>query len=1402
MIRRRKVSQKKDDYILGLDIGTNSCGWAAADKKNNLLKLRGKTAIGSHLFEEGHSAADRRGFRTTRRRLKRRKWRLGLLEEIFAEPMAEVDPAFFVRLHQSWVSPLDKDRQKYAAIVFPTAKEDAKFYQKYPTIYHLRQALMTENRKFDLREVFLAMHHIVKYRGNFLQDTPVKSFEASKIDVAPILESINEAFNNKADEDCEKLELNLKNAYAVEEVIKGKDPDKTTYKKDKVKKIALLLPASTDKNAKNVSKQIANAIMGYKTQFETILAKEIDKSDKVRWEFKLSDADADEKLDALLPELDEDDQTIIVEIKKLFSSITLSTIVDEGKSLSASMVNKYNQHRCDYKLLKSVIDGQTDRQKAKTLRLAYDLYINNHINNRHGHLLEAKAKFGQDGALTKEDFYKVVKENLDDSQAANQILQEIETDTFMPKQRTNNNGVIPFQLHQIELDKIIANQSQYYPFLATENPVEDHRKQAPYKLDELVRFRVPYYVGPMVTTQDQEKTSGKNFAWMVRKEPGQITPWNFEQKIDRQESANRFIKRMTIKDTYLLGEDVLPSNSLLYQRFEVLNELNNLRINGKKISVSLKQDIFNNLFKEKKTVTAKVLVNYLKQNEKLLNVEIKGLADPTKFNSSLSSYYHLKNLHVFENQLDDPKYNADFEKIIEYSSIFEDKKIFQEKLHEINWLSQDQFKALSTWRLQGWGRLSKKLLVGLHDQNGQNVLEQLWDSQKNFMQIITEPDFKDAIAKENQSIAKKNGVEEILADAYTSPANKKAIRQVVKVVEDVVKAAGGKAPSQFAIEFTRSPDENPKLSQIRGNQLLKTYQDTAKDLVDQDLTNNLKNAMTSRKLLQDKYFLYFMQAGRDAYTGKKINIDEISFGYQIDHILPQSFVKDDSLDNRVLTATPLNAEKSNDVPYKRFANHQVPDLQITVGKMWKRWQKAGIISKYKLNNLLLNPDNLNKYQKSGFINRQLVETSQIVKLVSVILQNKYPDSEIITVKAGDNSALRKRLGLYKSREVNDYHHAIDAYLSIICGNFLYQVYPKYRPFFVYGKYKKFSQNPDLQKEVIDHFKGFTFMWPILQKDNKQRKAPEEILENNSDKVVFLKHPDIFDKLRKAYNYKYMLVSRETTTENSGLFNMTVYPRGERDRKKTRKLIPKGKGLDTAIYGGYSGNADAYLVIVKIEQSKGDTYRVVGVPMRFFARLQQAKKQGNYDFELHQVLERLIMFDKNGKPKRGIKGFRIIKDHVHFKQVIVDGDKKFMLNSASYQVNAKQLTLSQETMRTVTDNMNQEDNEDQRLVSGYDEILSKVDAYLPLFDTNNFRAGLHEGRTKFVNLTVKDKKQTLSNILNGLHDNPVLSDLKNLGIKTPFGKMQSKNGIILSPNAVLIFQSPTGLFEKRVKITDL
>ncbi|WP_317619047.1 type II CRISPR RNA-guided endonuclease Cas9 [Bombilactobacillus folatiphilus] len=1384
-----------------LDIGTNSCGFAAMDMKNQLLHLQGKTAIGARLFEEGKSAAERRGFRTTRRRLKRRKWRLRLLEEFFDDEMSQVDPYFFARMRESGLSPLD--HQKTAqAIVFPTPNEDHAFYCDYPTIYHLRKALMTQDKKFDLRLVYLAIHHIVKYRGNFLQKDGVDNFNASKIEVGKVLKKLNYFFAEINPD--HPIQLAIQNSAEIEAVLRDVKKSKT----DKVKSIGELLVSDSnhDKNTKAIASQIAKAIMGYKTQFETILSQEIDSDSKSEWQFKLSDSDADDKLAAITDQVDETGQEIIEVIQSLFGAITLSGIVDEGKSLSESMVRKYDDHKKDLKLLKQVIKQHPDRDKAQNLQLAYDLYV----NNRHGQLLKAKNKFSAKKVMSKEEFYKTIEKNLDDSSEVNAILEKIALDTFMPKQRTSANGVIPFQLHQIELDQIIKNQSKYYPFLAQRNPIIEHQKQAAYKLDELIRFRVPYYVGPMITKENQIKTSGTEFAWMIRNQndpkPNEaITPWNFDEKVDRMATANQFIKRMTTKDTYLLGEDVLPANSLLYQKFTVLNELNNLRVNGQHLKAATKQDVYENLFKQNKTVSKKCLNAYLCQSYQMASVKIEGLADEHKFNSSLKTYNQFKKF-IPLSILDNADYQADLEKIIEWSTIFEDRHIYQAKLEQaqteqISWLTGKQIGCLLKLRHQGWGSLSYKLLINLHDDNGQNIIERLWDSQLNFMQIVKEPAFKSVIDQANSSLVKdnqENAVEDVLADAYTSPANKKAIRQVVKVVADIVKAAGGKIPAKFAIEFTREPQKNPQLSKQRGKQLKEAYKEIANQLVEQGVKDELDSAIQSKQLVRDKYYLYFMQGGRDAYTGQTINIDDITTKYQIDHILPQSFIKDDSLNNRVLTASALNNAKSDDVPFKHFANKLVPDLKISVSEMWKQWQKAGMISKFKLNNLQLDPDNLDKYKRAGFVNRQLVETSQVIKLVTIILQTKYPEAEIITVKASYNHALRKRLDLYKSREVNDYHHAIDAYLSAICGNYLYQMYPNLRQFFVYGKFKKMNADSDRNHAAIKELNNFNFIGLLLQKDRPGHSTVEKIYRPHTDELLFEKHPDIFDPLRHAYSFKHMLISRETYTQDQEMFGMTLYPRLERDTKKTRTLVPKSKNLDPNIYGGYSSNTNAYLAIIKINKASESTYKVVSVPMRILGKLNQTQNVIEHDNLLKEYLAPTIL------DKRGVRDFSIVKGKVHYKQVVWDGNRKYMLGSATYLYNAKQLTLSTEAMRVVTGDFKTNDDESLLLDQVFDEILTKVDQYLPLFDVGKAREKLHHGRTKFYDLSVIDKKYVVHQLLIGLHDNPAQGDTLKIGFSNgmKLGLMKLGSGITLSPNTKLIYRSPTGLFEKRIKITDL
>ena len=68
-----------EDYYLGLDIGTNSVGWAVTDPQYNICKFNQKSMWGIRLFESANTAADRRMKRANRRRLQRRVQRINLL---------------------------------------------------------------------------------------------------------------------------------------------------------------------------------------------------------------------------------------------------------------------------------------------------------------------------------------------------------------------------------------------------------------------------------------------------------------------------------------------------------------------------------------------------------------------------------------------------------------------------------------------------------------------------------------------------------------------------------------------------------------------------------------------------------------------------------------------------------------------------------------------------------------------------------------------------------------------------------------------------------------------------------------------------------------------------------------------------------------------------------------------------------------------------------------------------------------------------------------------------------------------------------------------------------------------------------------------------------------------------
>ena len=130
--------------------------------------------------------------RTTRRRYSRRHWRLRMLDSMFDQALSEVDPSFLMRRKYSWVHPEDKNNEGhwFGGVLFDSNEQDKRFYEKYPTIYHLRKTLMEDDERHDIREVYLAIHHMMKYRGNFLTEGELAP--SSVFDVEDLLKLLTE----------------------------------------------------------------------------------------------------------------------------------------------------------------------------------------------------------------------------------------------------------------------------------------------------------------------------------------------------------------------------------------------------------------------------------------------------------------------------------------------------------------------------------------------------------------------------------------------------------------------------------------------------------------------------------------------------------------------------------------------------------------------------------------------------------------------------------------------------------------------------------------------------------------------------------------------------------------------------------------------------------------------------------------------------------------------------------------------------------------------------------------------------------------------------------------------------------------------------------------------------------
>ena len=1115
------------DYFVGLDIGTDSVGWAVTDEDYNLLRLKGKTAFGSRIFKSASDCKERRVYRANRRRLKRRKYRIELLNLLFAEEITKVDKSFFARMQYATLHYEDKeDFVDSKHVIFKDKNEEKIFYKKYPTIWKLRHELVNGNEEAlkDIKNIYLAIHHIIKYRGNFLTDgeSNYSSFKNEWIN------SINAEFKNiliDLDVDVDNDIIYASDAEALKNIILNDNLNKVTKQKE-LKKLF-----TGNDYIKKYIEMFVTIVTGGKYSLS-----KIDKEFKEEIDFKKVFEDSASAIEGELGIA----FPLVLIAKEIFDFSTLYKLLGDNGSISQAMCGIYEQHKHDLKQLKQVLIN-VDKQNG-LLGSKEGTYFNmfkGELKSKNNYVQLISTKYGSKCNI--EDFYKYVKgvlnanEKYIEEDIYNDILDKIEKGTYLRTSLHVSTSVIPHQVHLFELRQIIKNAAVYHPFLCG---IED-------KLIKLFKFRVPYYYGPL--------NSRSEYSNVVRTKNEKITPWNIEEIIDDSASKVKFMKKLINNCRYLFGCKVMPKSSLLYEEFIIRDRLNVMTVNGNTLDGEIKQSIYNEIINRNKT-TVDNIKRFITAKTGIKEIVIAGINISNPFEAPV--HFKLKNIF----NLNDKDEQNLVEDLLLLATVYADDKKTLESVIKKQYcnLKEHQIKAILSIQTKKWAPFSRELLediVYIDDEGVAtcSIIDVMRNTNKNFQMTLFDKEFRfnelvDAYNKETTGEKTDSQlIQEMLMD--TPALMRRSVNQTLLILEDIVSITK-EAPKKILVEVTREDLKNKdKKETIKRKQevanfinaLLKDAKDEKEKLrVLSDELDTLEDLQLKGKHI----YLYFKQLGLDMYTGEKIKLEDVlhSDSYDLDHIIPQSLIKDDSLDNLVLVKREINQRvKSNiyPIPEQIRTNQKVVNL-------WKYLYEKKLISEKKYSNLIRSKE-ITLEEVEQFVARQInvVDYSNII--VKKVCEIKYPNTIIVFSKAQYPSFLRKEYSIAKNRDLNKAHHAVDAYLNVVCGNILSTRFADVRKLYEerkYDKEKTFNMENVLRNYIEKH--------------------------NLKDKIIgnCLRHD--------------VLVTYKTEFNNGPLYKQTIYKKGDGE------LIPihtSNSMKDTKKYGGYSSLSSNRLVLVEYDLKK-------------------------------------------------------------------------------------------------------------------------------------------------------------------------------------------------------------------------
>lgn len=535
------------------------------------------------------------------------------------------------------------------------------------------------------------------------------------------------------------------------------------------------------------------------------------------------------------------------------------------------------------------------------------------------------------------------------------------------------------------------------------------------------------------------------------------------------------------------GLKVCPKSSPLFQEFKIWQILNNIKINDLYLDQEQKELLFSELNIKGRLSANECLKVLFKKNFKELDVnfkEIEGnntqatlfkayakILDITGHESDLSKLSGPDALDLIENVFSGLGYNTaflyfdssldgeDFEKQASYRlwhllySFEGDKSIsgnekLVEKIRELTGMDTDAAKILASVTFgPDYGSLSskamRKILPFMKDGNEYSLACQ-YAGYRHSAKSLTKEELENKTYKDHLDAIPKNSLR--------NPIVEKILNQMVNVVNEIIATYG--KPDEIRIEMARELKKSAKERKEMSDAIRTSsadHESIKKKLIEEfGIANPSRNDIIRYKLYRELETNGYKTLYSDTYIPQE---KLFSKEFDIEHIIPQAKLFDDSFSNKTLEARQINIEKSNltalDFVQTKYGDVKVEEYTSKVERLYK----SGAIGKAKRNKLLMKESEI----PQGFIERDLRETQYIAKVAKSMLEDVVKhvvstsgaitdrlreDWQLINVMQEINWSKYEKLGMTEIRadkdgrripkikdwtKRNDHrHHAVDA----------------------------------------------------------------------------------------------------------------------------------------------------------------------------------------------------------------------------------------------------------------------------------------------------------------------------------------------------------------------------------------